>query len=101
MLHVFRRNANNWFMVLIFAIITFVFVFTFGSWGGGNVSGAIPIAATVNGKVISRSTFQLQYSQAYQRMQAYRPGFNPEKAREEHLDDTVLDGLITRELLAQ
>ena len=101
MLSVFRKNANNWFMVLIFAIITFVFVFTFGSWGGGNVSGAIPIAATVNGKVISRSTFQVQYSQAFQRMQTYRPGFNAEKAREERLDDTILDSLVTRELLAQ
>ena len=101
MLSVFRKNANNWFMVIIFAIITFVFVFTFGSWGGGNVSGSIPIAATVNGKVISKSTFQANYSQAYQTMQAYRPGFNEKQAREEHLDQTVIDRLITRELLAQ
>lgn len=101
MLSVFRKNANNWFMVLIFAVITFVFVFTFGSWGGGNVSGQVPIAATVNGSPIAMSTFRVQYSSAFQTMQAYRPGFNAEKAREEKLDDTVLDRLITRELLAQ
>jgi peptidyl-prolyl cis-trans isomerase D len=101
MLSVFRKNANNWFMILIFAILTFVFVFTFGSWGGGNVSGQIPIAATVNGKPIPRSMFQIQYSQAFQRMQAFRPGFTAEQARTEHLDDTILDGLINRELLAQ
>jgi peptidyl-prolyl cis-trans isomerase D len=101
MLSVFRKNANNWFMVLIFAIITFVFVFTFGSWGGGNVSGQIPIAATVNDKVISKAQWRVQYSQAFQTMQAYRPGFNAEKAREERLDETVLDRLITLELLAQ
>lgn len=101
MLSVFRKNANNWFMVLIFGVITFVFVFTFGSWGGGNVSGNVPIAATVNGAPIPMSTFRVQYSSAFQTMQAYRPGFNAEKAREEKLDDTVLDRLITRELLAQ
>lgn len=101
MLSVFRKNANNWFMVVVFAIITFVFVFTFGSWGGGNVSGQIPIAATVNNKVISKSQWRVQYSQAFQTMQAYRPGFDAEKAREEKLDQTVLDRLITLELLAQ
>ena len=101
MLSVFRKNANNWFMVLIFGVITFVFVFTFGSWGGGNVSGEVPIAATVNGAPIAMSTFRVQYSSAFQTMQAYRPGFTAEKAREEKLNDTVLDRLITRELLAQ
>jgi peptidyl-prolyl cis-trans isomerase D len=101
MLSVFRKNANNWFMVLVFAVITFTFVFTFGSWGGGDVSGQVPIAATVNGSAIPMSTFRVQYSSAFQTMQAYRPGFTAEKAREEKLDDTVLDRLITRELLAQ
>lgn len=101
MLSVFRKNANNWFMVLIFAIITFVFVFTFGSWGGADVSGKVPIAATVNGAPIAMSTWRVQYSSAFQTMQAYQPGFTADKAREQKLDETVLDRLITRELLAQ
>jgi peptidyl-prolyl cis-trans isomerase D len=101
MLSVFRKNANNWFMVIIFAVITFVFVFTFGSWGGGDVSGQVPIAATVNGKVIPLSLFKAQYAQTFRMMSTYRPGFTAEKAREEKLDETVLDRLITQELLAQ
>ncbi len=101
MLSVFRSNANNWFMIVVFAIITFVFVFTFGSWGGGNVSGGMPVAATVNGHVVSMSQFKAEYSRAFRMSSAYQPGFTAEKAREQHLDQSVLDRLITQELLAQ
>ena len=101
MLHVFRNNKRNVLNWVIFGAITFVFVFTFGSWGGGNVSGAVPTAATVNGRVIARSQFQTAYSNYYQQMAGRRPGYTPETAREEHLDDTVLDRLISNELLAQ
>ena len=101
MLSVFRSNSNNLFVVLLLAAITFVFVFTFGSWGGGNVSGDLPIAATVNGKVISKAQFQLQYANAFQTQQMFRPGFTADKAREEKLDDQVLDRLISQEILAQ
>lgn len=101
MLSVFRNNKRNVLNWVIFAAITFVFVFTFGSWGGGNVSGAVPTAATVNGRVIPRSQFQTAYSNYYQQMAGRRPGYTPEMAREEKLDDTVLDRLISNELLAQ
>lgn len=101
MLSVFRSNANNWLMIIILAAITFVFVFTFGSWGGGNVSGDLPIAATVNGQVIPMTAFRVQYAQTFRTQTMFRPGFTPEKAREEGLDDQVLDRMITTELLAQ
>lgn len=101
MLSVFRSNANNWLMVIVLAAITFVFVFTFGSWGGGNVSGDLPIAATVNGQVIPMTSFRVQYAQTFRTQTMFRPGFTAEKAREEGLDQTVIDGMITTELLAQ
>ncbi len=67
MLSVFRSNTNNWLMIGVFIAITFVFVFTFGSWGGGNISGELPIAATVNGEVIPMSQFRVQYAQTARR----------------------------------
>ena len=101
MLSVFRSSANNWLMIIVLAAITFVFVFTFGSWGGGNVSGDLPIAATVNGEIVQMSQFRVQYAQTFRSQTMYRPGFNADKAREEGLDQQVLDRLITTELLAQ
>lgn len=101
MLSVFRSNANNWLMVIVLAAITFVFVFTFGSWGGGNVSGDLPIAATVNGQVIPMTSFRVQYAQKFRMQTMFQPGFTAEKAREQGLDQQVLDQMITTELLAQ
>lgn len=101
MLSVFRSNTNNWLMIGVFIAITFVFVFTFGSWGGGNVSGELPVAATVNGQTIPMSQFKLRYSQSFRTRSMYQPGFTAERARDEGLDQQVLDQLITSELLAQ
>jgi len=101
MLSVFRSNSNNWLMIGVFVAITFVFIFTFGSWGGGNISGELPIAATVNGEVIPMSHFRVQYAQTFRTQTMFRPGFTAEKAREEGLDQQVLDRLIRTELLAQ
>jgi peptidyl-prolyl cis-trans isomerase D len=101
MLNVFRQNANNWLMVVVLAAITFVFVFTFGSWGGGDLSGEMPIAATVNGEVIPMTQFRVQYAQTFRMQTMYRQGYTAEQARTEGLDQQVLDRLITTELLAQ
>lgn len=101
MLSVFRSNTNNWLMIGVFIAITFVFIFTFGSWGGGNISGELPIAATVNGEVVPMSQFRVQYAQTFRTQSMFRPGFTAEKAREEGLDQQVLDRLIRTELLAQ
>ncbi len=101
MLSVFRSNTNNWLMIGVFIAITFVFVFTFGSWGGGNISGDLPIAATVNGEVIPMTHFRVQYAQTFRTQTMFRPGFTADKAREEGLDQQVLDRLVRQELLAQ
>ena len=101
MLSIFRSAQNNWLMVAILFAITFVFVFTFGSWGGGDVSGALPVAATVNGEVIPMSQFRVNYAQSFRTQTMFRPGFSPEQARDEGLDQQVLDRLIDAELLAQ
>ncbi len=101
MLNALRKNANSWFMILVFAIITIVFVFTFGSWGGQNVSGDLPMAAIVNGQVIPQAQFNADYGNAFRRNQQYRPGYNLEQAKQENLKQQVLDRLIGVELLAQ
>jgi peptidyl-prolyl cis-trans isomerase D len=101
MLNVFRQNANNWLMVVVLGAITFVFVFTFGSWGGGNLSGDMPVAATVNGEVIPMSLFRVQYAQTFRMQTMYRQGYTADQARAEGLDQQVLDRLIKTELLAQ
>jgi peptidyl-prolyl cis-trans isomerase D len=101
MLSVFRQNANSWFMMLLFAIITFVFIFTFGSWGGGDVSGDLPWAARVNGRIITQAQFQAMYSTTFRNMSAFQPGFTLKQAKEMDLKNTVLDRLVGTELLAQ
>lgn len=101
MLSVLRQNANNWFMVLVFAAIGVTFVFTFGSWGGGNIAADVPVAATVNSKVIPQAEFHTLYANTFRNMQYYRPGYTPEQAKQEDLRGTVLDRLIQQELLAQ
>jgi peptidyl-prolyl cis-trans isomerase D len=101
MLSVFRSNTNHWLMVGVFLAITFVFVFTFGAWGGGNVSGDMPVAATVNGHTIPMSQFRVQYAQTFRTQSMFRQGYSADKAREEGLDQQVLERLISNELLAQ
>ena len=101
MLNLFRQSANKGFMLLLLLVIGFVFVFTFGSWGGGNLGAGVPYAAMVNDKVVPAAQFSASYADAFRMQQLYRPGFDAEKAREEGLRQTVLDRLIDQELLAQ
>lgn len=96
MLNVLRQNATSWFMIAIFAIITIVFIFTFGSWGGGDVSGKLPVAASVNGRIISQAQFTYSYQNE---MRGKR--LSPQKAQEFGLKKIVLDRLVDTELLAQ
>lgn len=101
MLSSFRSNAANPIVWLPVGIIVFVFVFTFGSWGGSDVSGSIPLAAQVNGRVVPESQFGAAYSTAYQNRQMIRRGYGVEDAKAEDLKSKVLDELVERELLAQ
>jgi peptidyl-prolyl cis-trans isomerase D len=96
-----RKNINNPIILIAIAMITVVFIFTFGSWGGSDVSGSLPMAATVNGRVISEAMFNVQYSRQFQNKQLVRRGYTREDAQKEGLRDQVLDDLIDRELLAQ
>lgn len=101
MLSSFRSNASNPFVWLPVGIIVFVFVFTFGSWGGGDISGNVPMAAIVNGRVLPEAQFSAAYSRAFQGQQMFRRGYGFEEAKGENLKGKVLDELIDRELLAQ
>ncbi len=88
-------------MIIILVALTIVFVFTFGSWGGSNVSGELPVAATVNGHVLPMSSFRVQYANSFRTRSMFSPGFTAEQARDEGLDQQVLDRMVTTELLAQ
>lgn len=101
MLSSFRSNASNPLVWLPVGVIIFVFVFTFGSWGGSDVSGNMPLAALVNGRVIPEAQFSAAYSRAFQNQQMFRRGYDVEEAKREGLKDKVLEELIERELLAQ
>lgn len=101
MLAAMRQNATNPLVLIPVGIIVFVFIFTFGQWGGGDVSGNLPMAATVNGRVISEAMFNVAYSRQYQNNQLIRRGYTVEDAKRDGLKEKVLDDLIARELLAQ
>ncbi len=101
MLAAMRKNATNPLVLIPVGIIIFVFVFTFGQWGGSDVSGNMPMAATVNGRVISEAMFNVAYSRQYQNNQLIRRGYGIEDAKREGLKEKVLDDLVARELLAQ
>lgn len=100
MLAAMRKNATNPLVLVPVGIIVFVFIFTFGQWGGSDVSGDVPMAAAVNGRIISVNMFNVAYSRQYQNNQR-RPGYGLEDAKRENLREKVLDNLIARELLAQ
>jgi peptidyl-prolyl cis-trans isomerase D len=101
MLAALRQNATNPLVLVPVGIIVFVFVFTFGQWGGSDVSGGLPMAATVNGRVISEASFSVAYQRQFQNNQRIRRGYTLDDAKSENLRDKVLDDLVSRELLAQ
>lgn len=101
MLDFMRRNANSWVMILIFAIIIFVFAINFGPWAGGQLSDNLPYAAKVNNIPISMSEFRTAYMSQIARIRQFRPDYDDEKAEKDNLKQLVLDQLISRELLTQ
>lgn len=101
MLRSLRQQATHPFLLLLFAIIVVVFIFTFGSWGGNDVSGNMPVAAKVNGHVIPEAEFNVRYANAFRNQGLVRPGYDAEQAKREDLKGTILDQLIDQELLAQ
>jgi peptidyl-prolyl cis-trans isomerase D len=101
MLSFFRSRSNSWFMTLVLAAIIFVFVFTFGSWGGGDLTGDSTTAATVNGHPVPMNAFRQAYQQQFRTMSMFQPGFTADKAREQGMPQQVLDRLVSAELMAQ
>jgi peptidyl-prolyl cis-trans isomerase D len=101
MLTALRQNVTNPIFLIPIAVIIFVFIFTFGSWGGGDVSGSLPMAAVVNGRVIPEAQFHVVYAQQFQQRQQFQRGYTVDNAKADGLKQTVVDQLIDRELLAQ
>lgn len=100
MLDQMRRNANSWFVILIFAVITFVFAINFGPWAGQQASTPTD-AAVVNGRVVSVPEFQSMYSLQLARLQYFRPGYTEEQAMKDGLPQMVADYLVSQTLLAE
>jgi len=96
-----RNGITQGLTTLIFGAIIVVFALNFGPGSVSQCGGALPVAATVNGRPISEADFTKEYSQQFQQMTTYRPGYTVEMAKAEGLKTQVLDGMIGRELLAQ
>ncbi|MES2503277.1 MAG: SurA N-terminal domain-containing protein [Myxococcota bacterium] len=95
-----RKNSNSWLVVLLFAVIIFVFAINFGPWVG-QLGGNSPYAAEVNGVAITFPEFQMAYSQQIRMIQTEQADFNPEGPVQEMLKKTVMDRLVAKSLLAQ
>jgi peptidyl-prolyl cis-trans isomerase D len=95
-----RQNANSWLMIVLFAIIIFVFAINFGPWAGQKQEGA-PYAAIVNNKHISLADFRTTYMSQFARIKQFRPDYEEAQAERDGLKQMVLDQLISRELLTQ
>lgn len=109
MLDTMRANRRNILTALLFGIIIFVFVVSFGpgsqgcqgSRNGGGV-GANEQVATVNGQSITAGDFEQQYAQLY-RMYQQQAGeaFTQELADKLGLRHSALEQLVVRELILQ
>lgn len=100
MLDFMRRNASSWVMILIFAIIIFVFAINFGPWAG-RLSDNVSYAAKVNDGTVSMAEFRAAYINQISRLKQYRPNYDEAQAEKDGLKRLVLDQLIARELLTQ
>ncbi len=100
MLEFMRRNANSWLMILLFAVIIFVFAINFGPWAGEK-SGELPFAAEVNGRVITMNEFRFLYSNKMRQIKRFKPEYTQEQADQDGLKGLVVDQLVSQELLSQ
>ena len=100
MLNFMRQNANSWVMILLFAIIIFVFAINFGPWAGQQSEG-LAYAAIVNNKQISLAEFSTAYTSQLARLKQFRPDYDEAQADRDGLKHMVLEQLISRELLTQ
>ncbi len=96
MLNDLRKQFNNPLLLALLALIAVAFVFTFGSWGGSNVSGGTTVVARVNGRTVAQKDFNNIY-----RSRFTSGRYNAEKAKRDDLKAKVLDQLIDQDLLSQ
>jgi peptidyl-prolyl cis-trans isomerase D len=105
MLDMLRKNSQSFLIYLIFGAIIVVFAVNFGP-GGGTCGGAgNDYAARVNGEVIRRQEFSVQFNQMveYRRRTSAMTGgnFNLETAERSGMRRRVVDEMIKDKLLAQ
>lgn len=96
-----RKTANQGLTIIIFGAIILVFALNFGPGSISQCGGRIPVAATVNGRIVSEAEFARRYATVFANITQYRPDYTAEKARAENLKRQVLDAMIGDELLAQ
>jgi peptidyl-prolyl cis-trans isomerase D len=105
MLDTMRANRRNILTALLFGIIIFVFVVSFGP-GSQGCQGAQPggsaEVASVNGESIGAEDFEQQYAQLYRMYQQQAgEGFTQELADQMGLRESALEQLVIRELILQ
>ncbi len=108
MLDKIRANSRSPITWVIFGAIIVVFVVAFGPGANGCAGAGVGsvadagYAAKVNGREISTAEFNQAYANFYRQYQAQMgANFTPEMADQLRLKDTVLDGLVERELLLE
>src|SRR5438093_809294 len=101
MLDFMRRNANSWIMILLFAIIIFVFAINFGPWAGSQLTEGTHYAAIVNNRTISMAEFRTAFMSQMNRIRQFRTDYDETQAEKDGLKQMVLEQLIARELLTQ
>jgi len=106
MLDLIRKKQKSMIIKVVFWGIIATFVGTiFLVWGkGSDDSGRStgPVAATVNGEIISSDVYQAYYSNRYNQLQSLYGSNIPEALlRQFNLEEQSLNDLIDRELLMQ
>src|SRR5256885_11441561 len=103
MLDVMRSNAKSSLIVLVFGVLIFVFIFSFGRGSSGfKAVGSESWAARVNGDLVTAGDFVQAYSNRFRQMSAMRGGkYTTENAKQDDLKKVTLDGLVDQELIAQ
>ncbi len=96
MLDTIRNNSRSIFIYLIFGVLIAVFIINFGPQsGGGGCSPARSYVAKVNREELSESSWRFAFL-------ALNPGgTSGARARNSRAKETVMDGLLQREMLAE
>lgn len=102
MLNFMRKNANSWFITLIFGVLIFIFATNFGGpWVGAKMNQDTSYAALVNNKVISMADFRTAYASQFARIKQFRPDYDEAQGEKDGIKQLIIDQLIIRELLRQ